>query len=96
LPSSTDIIKYLCRATDSQEWTKRRRVSNIRVGTVLDFQDKYNTWRRGVVIKTFMSNDQKNMLQIKICIKGDEFFEEVEADSRRLAPFTFFTRGKYL
>ena len=43
-----------------------------------------------------MSNDLKNMLEIRICIKGQEFFEEVEVDSRRLAPFTFFTRGRYL
>jgi len=75
LPSSTNIIKYLCRTTDAQEWAKRRRVNNIRVGVVLDFQDRYNTWRRGVVIKTFMSNDKKIMLEMRISIKGQEFFE---------------------
>jgi hypothetical protein len=35
-------------------------------------------------------------LEIKINIKGIDLFEKVEATSRRLAPYTFFTRGRYL
>jgi hypothetical protein len=66
------------------------------VGSVLDFQDRYHTWRRGVVVKTLVSNDQTLLLEMRIVIKGQEFLETVEANSRRLAPFTFFTRGNYL
>jgi hypothetical protein len=66
------------------------------VGSVLDFQDRYHTWRRGVVVKTLLSNEQTLLLEMRIVIKGQEFLETVEASSRRLAPFTFFTRGNYL
>lgn len=89
-------LRYLCRITDAQEWARRRKVVSPRVGSVLDFQDRYHTWRRGVVVKTLLSNEQTLLLEMRIVIKGQEFLETVEASSRRLAPFTFFTRGNYL
>lgn len=36
------------------------------------------------------------MARVKTNIKGDDFFETVEANSRRIAPFTFFTKKKYM
>jgi hypothetical protein len=36
------------------------------------------------------------MAKIKFSIKENDFFEVVETNSRRIAPFTFFTRKRYL
>ncbi len=33
---------------------------------------------------------------MRLSVKGVESFEKVEVTSRRLAPFTFFTRSRYL
>lgn len=52
LPSSDELIRYLCRTTDSLEWSKRRRINNWKQGLVVDFQDRCHVWRRGVIVST--------------------------------------------
>ena len=96
LPQSTEVIKYLCRTTDSSEWTKRRYVSSVKPGMIVDFQDSFNMWRRAIVVKTFLNNAQKFMAILKMNIKGSDLLETVEADSKRMAPARFFTKGRYL
>lgn len=81
--------------TDSEEWGKRRKAGNVRVNQIIDFQDILNIWRKGTVVAVLKEN-QVLMVRVKITIKGDDFFETVEANSRRIAPFTFFTKKKYL
>lgn len=81
--------------TDSEEWGKRRKIGNVRVNQIIDFQDTLNIWRKGTVVAVSKEN-QVLMARVKITIKGDDFFETVEANSRRIAPFTFFTKKKYL
>jgi hypothetical protein len=53
LPKSQHFVSYLCRATDSEEWNKKRRINNLKPNLVVDFQDNTNTWRRGVVASIF-------------------------------------------
>jgi hypothetical protein len=53
-------------------------------------------WRRAVVLKTTLSEDNKTMVQLKLNIKGMDIIEQVEIGSKRLAPFKFFTKGRYL
>jgi len=36
------------------------------------------------------------MAEVRINIKGEEFVENVEITSNKLAPYTFFTRARYL
>lgn len=91
LPFGDELIHYLCRTTDSLEWSKRRRICNWKQGLVVDFQDRCHVWRRGVIVST-----SPTQVEIKISIKGIDLFEKVETTSRRLAPYTFFTRGRYL
>lgn len=81
--------------TDSEEWGKRRKAGNVRVNQIIDFQDTLNIWRKGTVVAVSKEN-QVLMARVKITIKGDDFFETVEANSRRFAPFSFFTKKKYL
>lgn len=51
---------------------KRRRVQNLRVGSVVDFYDRFNKfWRRGVAA-SFSTNEEKRlMVRIKMMIDGD-------------------------
>jgi len=63
---------------------------------IVDFQDGFNMWRRAIIVKKFISNDQKFMVTLKMNIKGSDILETVEADSKRLAPARFFTKGRYL
>lgn len=95
LPRTDNFLGYLCRMTDSEEWGKRRKIGNVRVNQIIDFQDTLNIWRKGTVVAVSKEN-QVLMARVKITIKGDDFFETVEANSRRIAPFTFFTKKKYL
>jgi hypothetical protein len=92
LPNTQELLRYLCRTTESAEWAKRRRVANLRQGLVVDFQDRDKVWRRAVVVSTA----EISKVDLRINIKGVESFERVEVTSRRLAPFTFFTRSRYL
>lgn len=81
--------------TDSEEWAKRRKAGSVRVNQIIDFQDILNVWRKGTVVELLKKNQVLNV-KVKMTIKGDDFFETVEANSRRIAPFTFFTKKKYL
>ena len=92
LPSQPEFLRYLCRTTESAEWAKRRRLINFKQGLVVDFQDKCNVWRRGVIVNT----TEPGHVEVKINIKGVDLFEKVKIGTRRLAPFTFFTRSRYL
>lgn len=92
LQSGPELVRYLCRTTDSSEWAKRRRISSWRQGLVVDYRDRGQVWRRGVLIKV---EDEKTV-QVRFNIKGMDFVEKVEKGSRRIAPFTFFTRNRYL
>jgi hypothetical protein len=92
LPYGPELLKYLCRTTDSSEWAKRRKIANFRQGLVVDFQDKCHVWRRGVIVNVLNTD----LIEIKFNVKGIDFFEKVERSSRRLAPYTFFTRSRYL
>lgn len=96
LPKSSEFIKYLCRTTDATEWIKRREVKNVKVGTIVDFQDAFRVWRKGIVIKTSIGQKGELMLHLKSFFKGNEIQETIEAGSKRLAPCNFFTRSKYL
>jgi len=53
VPRSKEIIKYLCRTTDTVEWIKRREIKNVKIGTILDFQDDNKVWRKAIVVKIF-------------------------------------------
>jgi len=53
VPRSKEIIKYLCRTTDTAEWIKRREIENVKIGTILDFQDDNKIWRKAIVVKIF-------------------------------------------
>lgn len=53
MPRSKEIIKYLCRTTDTAEWIKRREIENVKIGTILDFQDDNKIWRKAIVVKIF-------------------------------------------
>jgi hypothetical protein len=64
----------------------------MRQSLVIDFQDRGRVWRRGVISNA----SDSEFVEIKTNIKGMEFFEKVERTSRRIAPFTFFTRSRYL
>lgn len=90
------MIKYLCRTTESSEWLKRRFLSNIKTGLLVDFHDAFNLWRKAVVIKVFFDDDNKELVLLKMHLKGTEVFETIQVDSKRLAPSQFFTKGKYL
>jgi hypothetical protein len=67
-------------------------VGNYRLGLVVDFQDRSNIWRRGVVVNT----SEAGLVEVRANVKDVETFEKVEISSRRLAPYTFFTRSRYL
>jgi hypothetical protein len=96
VPRSEEIIKYLCRTTDATEWIKRREIKNVKVGTILDFQDAFKIWRKAIVVKTFFGEKNQLMFGLKSFFKGNEIQETIEASSKRLAPCSFFTRSKYL
>ena len=67
----TDLtIKYLCRTTDSAEWFKRRRLNIFKQGLVVDYQDRSNFWRRGII--TEIKNEDKFLLKIKYFVRGEE------------------------
>lgn len=67
-------------------------MANLRQGLIVDFQDSGKVWRRAVVVSTAESGK----VELRLNVKGVESFEKVEVSSRRLAPFTFFTRSRYL
>lgn len=67
-------------------------MANYRQGLVVDFQDRTNVWRRGVVVNVV----EPGVVEVRVNVKGVESFEKVETSSRRLAPYTFFTRSRYL
>lgn len=92
LTNTQQLLRYLCRTTESAEWAKRRRVANLRQGLVVDFQDSGKVWRRAVVVNT----SESGKVEVRLIVKGVESFERLEVTSRRLAPFTFFTRSRYL
>jgi hypothetical protein len=48
------------------------------------------------VVASVYTSKGKTMAKIKVNIKGDEFSEIVEVGTRRIAPFTFFTKKRYL
>ena len=66
-------MRYLCRITDSSEWSKRRKMVNWKKGLVVDFQDRCNVWRRGVIV----NSSELDIVEIKTNIKGMDFFEKV-------------------
>jgi hypothetical protein len=57
VPSGSEFIRYLCRTTDSAEWLKRRQIASYKLGLVVDFQDRCNIWRRGVIVNV-LNNDR--------------------------------------
>lgn len=67
----------------------------MREGLLIDFCDSSNVWRRGMIARLFWEAGQ-NMVVVRFKVRGEEFREKVEADSNRLAPRSFFTKGHYL
>lgn len=56
-----DLLGYLCRVTESAEWSKKRKVGVLRMGSVVDLREE-GVWRRGVVVRSFINDEQKNMV----------------------------------
>ena len=56
VPRLDGIFKYLCRTTDATEWIKRREIKNVKVGTIVDFQDAFKIWKKAIIVKTFVDN----------------------------------------
>ena len=96
VPRSNELFKYLCRTTDTLEWSTRREVKNPRAGLIVDFQDAFKVWRRAIILSVFVGKEDKLMVKMKTFFKGTELIETIEATSKRLAPLNFFTRSKYL
>lgn len=46
---------------------------NWKKGLVVDFQDRCNVWRRGVIV----NSSESDTVEIKTNIKGMDFFEKV-------------------
>jgi hypothetical protein len=68
----------------------------VREGIIIDFCDGLNVWRKAMITSVFGGDNEESMVEVKFIVKGEEFREKVEAESNRLAPYAFFTKGRYL